>query len=608
MSCKSARAIKRSKNVIKKKDDSFLMETKNYASKFMQTLNETRSSKQLVDVTLVAEGGDISAHRLILSLSSEYFRCMFSANMKESSTSEVPMVGCDYDIVKIIVDFFYTGVFKAFNDQLPRLLQLCDMLQLDELKEICSQQLEQHVNPMNCLGIWHYRNRKTFIYIFFQGLWQFAEQVRAETLQLQCERLIVSRFPTVSQSEEFLSLDLNPLLRVSHLKNLNCEREKINTEDEKSQLREILLSVQWNGVCEEVNTQVMQHDLVKDNQDLCNGIREAKEREFHERSVGTGIYVIGGYLQSRTGPLCPRVNTVEHLSLNTDGKQEWISMKSLPDSASSIQAFNFHGQLLCLLTFPDSSNSRIPALTLWYTYHPLTNEWFNVTHTFGEEATKSLQTCVEKQGVLCYDSKSSALYACTGKTCAKYSVSLNTDDDSLSIAKVKDLPSECAELLEGHAVVVCEDKLYLLGGQYQTTKVNNDNQPRINLSRCEDTHWTPLSGMNTPRAHFAAVAIDGYIIAMGGTTGLHRLDTCEQYSIFSENWFQIKSMERPRTHFSATTVNGEVYVMGGKSYANRFGGARKVLKTCEIYDVKSRKWRSGPPLLGHRCWFGLTVL
>ncbi|ELU02593.1 hypothetical protein CAPTEDRAFT_51700, partial [Capitella teleta] len=86
-----------------------LMETKNYASKFMQTLNETRSSKQLVDVTLVAEGGDISAHRLILSLSSEYFRCMFSANMKESSTSEVPMVGCDYDTVKIIVDFFYTG-------------------------------------------------------------------------------------------------------------------------------------------------------------------------------------------------------------------------------------------------------------------------------------------------------------------------------------------------------------------------------------------------------------------------------------------------------------------------------------------------------------------
>jgi hypothetical protein len=54
------------------------------------------------------------------------------------------------------------------------------------------------------------------------GLWQFAEQVHSSSLQSLCEHVIISRFPAVSQSEEFLELDLDGIVRLSHLKNLNC--------------------------------------------------------------------------------------------------------------------------------------------------------------------------------------------------------------------------------------------------------------------------------------------------------------------------------------------------------------------------------------------------
>ncbi|KAK5979154.1 BTB domain-containing protein [Trichostrongylus colubriformis] len=50
----------------------------------LSQLSEFRDESQLCDVTLVAQGTRINAHRLVLAAASSYFKAMFTNDMAES--------------------------------------------------------------------------------------------------------------------------------------------------------------------------------------------------------------------------------------------------------------------------------------------------------------------------------------------------------------------------------------------------------------------------------------------------------------------------------------------------------------------------------------------
>lgn len=57
--------------------DNYRLERKNYGNSFAESLNELLQEKELIDVTLVADGHLFGVHRLVLSVFSPYFRQMF---------------------------------------------------------------------------------------------------------------------------------------------------------------------------------------------------------------------------------------------------------------------------------------------------------------------------------------------------------------------------------------------------------------------------------------------------------------------------------------------------------------------------------------------------
>ncbi|KAK6048285.1 BTB/POZ domain protein, partial [Cooperia oncophora] len=76
----------------------------------------------LCDVTLVAEGTRIKAHRIVLSTCSDYFKAMFTNNMAEIRKEEIEMVNVESGALIALIDFCYSGRIRISDNNVHSIL------------------------------------------------------------------------------------------------------------------------------------------------------------------------------------------------------------------------------------------------------------------------------------------------------------------------------------------------------------------------------------------------------------------------------------------------------------------------------------------------------
>ena len=162
------------------------------------------------DVTLRLGGQDFYAHKVILASCSDYFYAMFNGNMKESKERVIDINGVDVEIMKLVLNFIYTGSIPLSNDNVESVLQAANLMLIKSLKEVCCRFLETLLTVGNCLG-----------------MQKFAESYACEELLGKTTEFINDNFGYVTESDEFLQLhpsQLSPLLASDNLRILNEER------------------------------------------------------------------------------------------------------------------------------------------------------------------------------------------------------------------------------------------------------------------------------------------------------------------------------------------------------------------------------------------------
>lgn len=105
------------------------------------------------DVTFIVENKPLQAHRLVLSISSDRFRAMFSSGFRESSEREIHIEEGSYEVFKLMLEYMYTGeppyVLQVGSQTDPmlaaELLTLADQYMLDHLKQLCEARLAEEV-------------------------------------------------------------------------------------------------------------------------------------------------------------------------------------------------------------------------------------------------------------------------------------------------------------------------------------------------------------------------------------------------------------------------------------------------------------------------------
>lgn len=114
-------------------------------------MNERRKEGKLCDFTIIVEGEKLPVHRLVLDTASEYFRCMFSSEMKEKNDQSCEAKGFTPNGVKRAINFMYGEDIVLDIDCVVDVLQVCDMWQLEKGVAACKDFLAENANEDQCV-------------------------------------------------------------------------------------------------------------------------------------------------------------------------------------------------------------------------------------------------------------------------------------------------------------------------------------------------------------------------------------------------------------------------------------------------------------------------
>ena len=113
--------------------EKFSLKWNDFHSNVSKSFSLSRNEDYLHDVTLVSDDHhQMSAHKLVLSSSSEYFKNIFK-NMKNSSQPVLCLQGTNSADLSNILEYVYNGEVQIFQDKLDHFLSIAHSLKLNGL-------------------------------------------------------------------------------------------------------------------------------------------------------------------------------------------------------------------------------------------------------------------------------------------------------------------------------------------------------------------------------------------------------------------------------------------------------------------------------------------
>lgn len=162
----------------------------------------------MCDVTLIADGMEIPAHKMVLASCSPYFYAMFTG-FEESRQDRITLQGVDYHALQLLVEYVYTSLVEVTEENVQVLLTAANLLQLTDVRDACCDYLQTQLDPSNCLGIR-----------------DFADLHGCVDLFNYADTYIEQHFTEVVQYDEFLSMTHE---QVANL--IRSDRLSVTTEE-----------------------------------------------------------------------------------------------------------------------------------------------------------------------------------------------------------------------------------------------------------------------------------------------------------------------------------------------------------------------------------------
>ena len=114
--------------------DNFCLKWKDFQAYASNTFRKLRTSDDFYDVTLVSDDQQqVSAHKVVLSSSSEYFKNILTAN--KHSHPVLCLTGVNAADMKNVLDFIYNGELQIYQDHLDQFLETAHRFQLEGLSQ-----------------------------------------------------------------------------------------------------------------------------------------------------------------------------------------------------------------------------------------------------------------------------------------------------------------------------------------------------------------------------------------------------------------------------------------------------------------------------------------
>ena len=136
-----------------KMSERFSLKWKDFQSSVSQSFSVLRKEADFYDVTLVSDDHiQISAHKLVLSASSQFFKSILRKN--PHSHPLLYLSGVDSTSLGFVLDYIYQGEVQIYQNELDNFLEVPQKLKIDgllspeELKTKNQQTKKQRTNLM----------------------------------------------------------------------------------------------------------------------------------------------------------------------------------------------------------------------------------------------------------------------------------------------------------------------------------------------------------------------------------------------------------------------------------------------------------------------------
>merc|ERR1712001_337992 len=112
--------------------EKFCFQWNDFQSNVSRTFGQLRSEEEFFDVSLVSDDQKmLSAHKLVLSASSPYFKHILTTN--KHSHPLLCLHGVSSAELQCVLDYIYQGEVQIYQEQLDRFLVVAQRLQLEGL-------------------------------------------------------------------------------------------------------------------------------------------------------------------------------------------------------------------------------------------------------------------------------------------------------------------------------------------------------------------------------------------------------------------------------------------------------------------------------------------
>nr|XP_039267693.1 kelch-like protein 28 [Styela clava] len=535
-------------------------------------LDDLRKHENLCDVSLCVGGCQLSAHKVVLSACSPYFKAMFTQDMAEKNQSYVTFHCVNVDAMEMIIDFAYTGKLQVTASNVQSLVPAACLFQMHLIIDECCQFLESQLHVNNCIGIWRFAYDYGLIELT-QVLFKFINQ----------------NFEEISKLDEIHDLPVKYLIKILSSDDLNVSSEesvfqileswimwdvearKINLPRLLKCVRLSLLSATYLRRSSLLNSLISYNSLAWDiMHSSVQGELTLDQQHVRPRCAPKLLCAVGG----KNGLFA----TLSSLEIYLPAKNEWKSMAALPQPRYECSAVVADRKLYVLggiVCEPYKQHSN--TVVVW---DPDKNNWIKSVEML--KSRSSFASVVLKGEIYVLGGYDGESYL---KHVEKFSPRKSTWERVTDMKQTRICFSAAA----------LHDCIYAIGGYGPA------HQDSVEMYNTTTMHWQMLKPMLNKRINFGVTVYKDSIYVMGGHSGTAHLRSMEKYDTEKEEWELCNSMRRPRTGIGTAVIDGKFYVVGGHS-------GHEYLNDVECYDPGDKTWERCSGMNSARCAFGLVAL
>lgn len=150
------------------------------------------------------------------------------------------------------------------------------------------------------------------------------------------------------------------------------------------------------------------------------------------------------------------------------------------------------------------------------------------------------------------------------------------------------------------AVAAVNDFVFIVGGQ--TAMAGDGSHATSTAFRYNprDDKWLQISSMSVSRTHFALIAADTCLVAVGGKHNRHALNTAEKYDFATNEWTPVANLPSQLFSHAGCAHKNKVYISGGCP-------ADDFTDETHAYDFSTNGWQYRSPMHQSRGYHAMVT-